>query len=176
MATIFDSVATKETDHTNLLRNLMDRDAKAAALILSFLTERDISETKAAKCGYRTQRAFVGPGGREIPDIVVDGVGFRCLVEVKIDPELGLTSNQLDGYASCFSPDRENYLCFLVPIDWKHHQDAKKVKALLESRNISVFVHYWPGLISELDHEAPNGQSGELFKEIVGFWRHFRDR
>jgi hypothetical protein len=171
MTTIFDSVVTKENDHTNLLRNLMDRDAKAAALILSFLTGRDISETKSAKCGYRTQRAFVGSDGREIPDIVVDGEGFRCLIEAKIDPELGLTPNQLDGYAGCFSPDRENYLCFLVPIDWKHHQDAKKVRALLESKNISVCVHHWPGLISEIDQEPPEGPGGELFREIVSFWK-----
>jgi hypothetical protein len=171
MATIFDSVVTKENDHTNLLRNLMDRDAKAAALVLSFLTQRYISETEAAKYSYRTQQAFAGPDGREIPDIVVDGEGIRCLIEAKIDPELGLTPNQLDGYSRCFLPDRENYLCFLVPIDWKHYQDAKEVEASLESKNIRVSLHHWPALISEIDQEPPDGPNGELLKEIVSFWK-----
>jgi hypothetical protein len=42
------------------------RGAKAATLILSFLTQQDVSETEAAKYSYRTQQIFAGPDGREI--------------------------------------------------------------------------------------------------------------
>jgi hypothetical protein len=101
----------------------------------------------------------------------VDGAGFRCLIEAKVDPELSLTANQMDGYARCFIPDRDNYLCFLVPIDWKHYQDVKRVEVSLENRNVKVRLHHWQGLISEIDQESPDSPNGELFKEIVSFWK-----
>jgi hypothetical protein len=49
MATVFDNIVTKENDHTNLLRSIMERHPKASATILScLLTPLEISETEAA--------------------------------------------------------------------------------------------------------------------------------
>ena len=48
MSTIFDNVVTKENDHTQLLRNIMERHPKAAKAVLSYLMEREVSEVEAA--------------------------------------------------------------------------------------------------------------------------------
>ena len=74
MSTIFDNVVTKENDHTQLLRNIMERDPMAAAAVLSYLINRDVSEVEAASLEFRTQCLFWGANGREIPDILVEGI------------------------------------------------------------------------------------------------------
>jgi hypothetical protein len=171
MATIFDSVITKENDHTHLVRNLMDRDPKVAATLLSCLTQETISEVDAAKFIYRTQQSFEGPDGRQIPDIVVVGENLQCLIEVKIDPELGLTPRQLDGYAGCFSTDRgRKHLCFLVPNDWKHSHLLVQISAALEKQNVYVHRCYWKDLIPKLAQTVASGEDN-LLKEVLSFWK-----
>jgi hypothetical protein len=86
MPTIFDNVVTKENGHTNLLRNLMERDAKVAASILSCLMGRSVPDSEAATFDYNTQQLFQGPDGREIPDILVTGKAVHCIIEAKVDP------------------------------------------------------------------------------------------
>ena len=172
MPSIFDNVITKENDHTNLLRNLMDRNAKIAALILSALTREEVSETEAAKFSYRTQQSFTGPDGREIPDIVIEGEQLRCLIEAKIDPSLYLTPRQREGYAHCFSEDREKkHLCFLVPRDWVHSGDVSEVERLLLSKNVKVHRCDWQDLISKIAESNSKDTTSELLKEILDFWK-----
>lgn len=171
MPTIFDNVVTKENDHTQLFRNLMDRSPKLAAIFLSCLLKERVSELEAAKFTYRTQQSFTGPDGRQIPDIVVLGENLQCLIEVKIDPGLGLTPKQLDGYAACFSDCKnQRHLCFLVPNDWKHSQDARQIRKTLEDHNVKVHLCYWQALIPELAESFKNVED-DLLKEIVSFWK-----
>jgi hypothetical protein len=171
MLTIFDSVVTKENDHTHLVRNLMDRSPKVAAILLSCLMQRKVSEVDAANFIYRTQRSFAGPDGRQIPDIVVLGENLQCLIEVKIDPELGLTPKQLDGYASCFSAEREQKdLCFLVPNDWKHSQEVVQIGNALQELNVRVHLCHWQYLISKLAESVASTED-DLLREVVSFWK-----
>jgi hypothetical protein len=150
----------------------MDRDPKAASIILTCLTGEEISEIDAAKFIYRTQRSFEGPDGREIPDIVVDGEGLQYLIEVKLDPELGLTPRQCDGYAGCFAKDREQkFLCFLVPNDWKHSEDIRRVENVLQAKNVRTRLCRWQSLISEIDECIAQTQNRELLKEALSFWK-----
>jgi hypothetical protein len=171
MLTIFDSVVTKENDHTNLVRNLMDRSPKVAAVLLSCLTQQKVSEVDAAKFVYRTQQSFAGPDGRQIPDIVVIGENLQCLIEVKIDPELELTPKQSEGCASCFLTEREQkHLCFLVPNDWKHALDVPQIRNALQNRNVRVHLCHWHHLISKLAESVVNTED-DLLKEVVSFWK-----
>src|SRR5665213_1353756 len=145
MPTIFDNVVRNENDHTNLLRNLMVRHPGIAACVLQSLTKRDISELHAASFEIGTQKSFSGAEGREIPDIVVEGSAFRCLIEAKIDPALPLTPNQAKGYQSCFTPDADCHLVFLVPREWKHRAVAENVQTLLP--RVSVWIFSWQDLV-----------------------------
>lgn len=172
MPTIFDSVVTKENDHTNLLRNLMDRDPQIAAIALSCLTGETITNVESSKLNFRTQQSFTGPDGREIPDIVVSGDNLQCVIEVKIDPQLGLTAKQREGYARCFSStQKRNYLCFLVPIGWKHLGDVANVTGLLRQNSVRTTSTCWNVFISELAKQTEDGQGSELLREVVTFWK-----
>ncbi|WP_058185710.1 hypothetical protein [Terracidiphilus gabretensis] len=172
MPTIFDNVVRKENDHTGLLRNLMDRYPVVASQVLTCLTGSDISEIEAAKLTYRTQWIFEGPGGREIPDIVARGDMLYCLIEAKIDPQLGLTEKQLQGYAECFSDSvGRRHLCFLVPDDWKHCEQVAKIKAVLEPQHINVHRLTWGELVKHLAEAAAKVHSDEILKEVIGFWK-----
>ncbi|MGA2051509.1 MAG: hypothetical protein ABSG96_27910, partial [Terracidiphilus sp.] len=153
MSTIFDNVVTKENDHTQLLRNIMERDPKAAAAVLSYLINRDVSEVEAASLEFRTQRLFWGANGREIPDILVEGSGFRCLIEAKVDPTLELTEGQKAGYQGCLKGDGERHLAFLVPSEWKHTASANQVQKLVPA-SVRVRTSYWQELIGKLDEIA----------------------
>jgi len=171
MPTIFDNVVTKENEHTQLFRNLMDRSPKLAAIFLSRLTQERVSELEAAKFTYRTQQSFTSPDGRQIPDIVVLGENVQCLIEVKIDPGLGLTPKQLDGYAGCFSENKEQkHLCLLVPNDWKHLQDVLQIRKTLETQNMKVHLCYWQVLIPELADQLADVED-DLLKEAMTFWK-----
>ncbi|MFC5861729.1 PD-(D/E)XK nuclease family protein [Acidicapsa dinghuensis] len=171
MLTIFDNVVSKENDHTELVRNLMDRSPQMAARFLSRLTEASITAMDAAKLTYRTQQSFAGPDGRQIPDIVVLGEDFQCLIEVKVDPELGLTPKQLVGYASCFSMEKvHKHLCFLVPNDWKHSHIPGQIRDTLRDKHVHVHRCYWQDLIPELSECVAMVEDG-LLKEVVSFWR-----
>ena len=104
MQTIFEGVVRKENDHTNLLRNVMERHPQVAASALSYLIGRSVSGRRVHLAfEFRTQCSFFGPGGREVPDLLVEEHDFRCLIEAKIDPHgLQLTRAQHDGYKGCF--------------------------------------------------------------------------
>jgi hypothetical protein len=150
MSTIFDSVVTKENDHTNLLRNIMERYPKAASVVLSHLLNRNVSKDEAASLQFKTQHPFVGANGREIPDILVEGHNFRCLIEAKIDPALDLTSGQKRGYKACLTGSGERHLCFLVPNDWRHASSVEQVSALLGD-TVSVRASHWQELVGKLE-------------------------
>lgn len=124
MQTIFESVVRKENDHTNLLRNVMERYPQVAASTLSYLVGRPVSEADAASFSFRTQCSFTGVDGREVPDLLVAGYDFRCLIEAKIDPGLDLTRAQQGGYRGCLESAGERHLCFLVPDKWQHSESG----------------------------------------------------
>lgn len=174
MATIFDGVVTKENDYTNLLRNLLERDSRAAAEIISWLIQQEVSTSEAAKLVYTTQRTFAGEGGREIPDLILEGEDFQCLVEVKVDPDLGLTNAQRGGYAGCFSAGHANrHICFLVPNTWsqKHKNDTDQVTEALRGKGIHVHVRRWEALAKEIGRRILKNPTSELLIEIVSFWK-----
>jgi hypothetical protein len=167
MSTIFDSVVTKENDHTNLLRNIMERHPKAAATVLSYLLNRNVSEVEAASLEFRTQHSFSGVNGREIPDILVEGHSFRCLIEAKVDPALELTPGQAGGYQACFMGNGERHLSFLVPNDWKHTASAEQVRTLLPD-TVSVRISYWRELVRRLDNVSKS-LTDEVLNEAISF-------
>lgn len=171
MPTIFDNVATKENDHSQLVRNLMDRSPLAATTLLEFFTGLKFPESEAAHFAYQTQQSSKGPNGREIPDIAVHGVNFQCLVEVKVDPNLGLNPNQLKGYASCFIPKKRlQHLCFLVPHNWKHSNQLELVRKSLDGQDIQVRLCTWPDLVAKLS-DAVAKTNDALLKEVLSFWK-----
>lgn len=171
MSTIFDNVVTSENNHTELLCNMMKRSPQMAGTSLSCFMEQKISEEDAAKFIYDTQHPFMGPDGRQIPDLKVLGENLQCLVELKIDPGLGLTPKQLDGYASCFSIEKEDkHLCFLVPNDWKHSRVIAQISNTLEGQRIHVHRCYWQDLIPKLSERVATIED-KLLKEVVSFWK-----
>jgi hypothetical protein len=169
MSTVFDRVVTKENDHTHLLRNIMERHPKAAAAILYFLLNRDTSETEAASLEFRAQYPFSDDEGREIPDILVEGKDFRCLIEAKIDPWLGLTDGQRRGYPACLNREGELHLVFLVPSDWKHIESAKQVESILPA-NVKVHIKHWRDLIESIEPVSKSLTDGVL-AEAIAFWK-----
>ena len=166
MSTIFDNVVTKENDHTQLLRNIMERHPKAAKAVLSYLMEREVSEVEAASLEFRAQCSFPGVNGREIPDILVEGNGFRCIIEAKIQPTLELTDGQKAGYQACLMGDGERHLCFLVPSDWKH---AALVPTLVPA-SVSVHTSNWRELIGRLD-QVSESLADDVLNEAIRFWK-----
>jgi hypothetical protein len=175
MSTIFDSVVTKENDHTSLLRNIMQRDSKAASAILSHLLKRDVSEKEAALFEFKTQHSFVGANGREIPDILVQGPSLCCLIEAKIDPALDLTPAQKEGYRACFTADGERHLVFLVPEDWQYKKSATRVQAEVGD-DVLVTTKTWQDLVAELE-EFSKPLADEIFSEAIRFWKwRFEDK
>lgn len=169
MNNIFENIVTKENDHTNLLRNIMERHPRVAAAVLSYLVNRKVSEIEAASLEFRTQHSFLGPSGREIPDILVEGQNFRCLIEAKVDPALELTDGQKRGYQGCFAGEGEGHLSFLVPNEWKHIFSAEKVREYLPA-SVSVQTSYWRGLIGRLK-DVSLSMSDEILNEAVAFWK-----
>ena len=169
MSTVFDNVVTKENDHTHLLRNIMERDPKAAAVVLSYLIGRNVSEVETASLEFRTQCSFLGVNGCEIPDILVEGSGFRCLIEAKVDPTLELTDAQKAGYPACLEGDGERHLAFLVPSDWKHTASAEKVQTLVPAP-VRVHTSYWQELIGRLDNISAL-LTDEVLIEAIRFWK-----
>jgi hypothetical protein len=169
MSTIFDNLVTKENDHTQLLRNIMERDPKTAAAVLSHLICRDVSEVEAASLEFRTQCSFSGVNGREIPDILVEGSGFRCLIEAKVDPTLELTDGQKAGYQACLKGDGELHLAFLVPSDWKHTASGEQVQTLVPA-TVRVHTSYWQELIGKLD-EISASLTDNVLIEAIRFWK-----
>jgi hypothetical protein len=170
MATVFDNIVRKENDHTNLLRSVLERHPKAAAAILShFLAPRQVSEIEAASLQFRTQHTFIGADGREIPDIIVEGPEFTCVIEAKVDPLLGLTAGQMRGYAGCFTRPGERHLCFLLPDRWKHLQSLNEVRAGLPP-DVSLHICDWRKLIEHFEKYSAQ-ISDEVVYEAIRFWK-----
>lgn len=169
MSTVFDRVVTKENDHTHLLRNIMERYPKAAAAILYFLLNREMSETEAASLEFLAQYPFSDDEGREIPDILVEGNGFRCLIEAKIDSSLDLTDGQRRGYPACLNKDGERHLVFLVPSDWKHIESANQVGPILPA-NVKVHVKHWRDLIKSIE-SVLMPITEDVLAEAIAFWK-----
>lgn len=170
MQTIFESIVRKENDHTNLLRNVMERYPQVAASTLSYLIGRSFSEAVAASFLFRTQCSFSGLEGREVPDLRVEGQDFRCLIEAKVDPGLNLTSAQQDGYRGCFESVGEKHLCFLVPDRWQHSESIDRVRALLQSSGIVVYERRWRELVETLT-DAAKSVGDPVLSEVISFWR-----
>jgi hypothetical protein len=170
MRTIFESVVRKENDHTNLLCNFMGRHPQAAASALSYLIDRSVSDAEATSFEFRTQCSFLGLNGREVPDLLVKGDDFRCLIEAKIDPGLQLTRAQLDGYKGCFESARERHLCFLVPDRWKHSKGVDQVRTSLKSAGIAVHLRHWRELVEGLT-DTVESLGDAILIEAVSFWK-----
>jgi hypothetical protein len=161
---------TKENDHTNLLRNIMERSPNVASVILTYLLNRDVTEDEAGSFEFSTQHSFSGLNGREIPDILVKGKGFRCLIEAKIDPALELTDGQKRGYPACFIGNGEQHLSFLVPSEWKHAASIDQVRRLLSDKTVSVCTSYWRELIKNLE-AVSKSLNDEVLNEAIRFWK-----
>jgi len=170
MRTIFDSLVKKENDHTNLFRDVMERHPKAASSALTYLLGRDVSDIEAAALDFRTQCSFVGPDGRAVPDLLVEGPRFRCLIEAKIDPELGLSDQQQNGYKACFNSLGEQHLCFLLPDGWKHSKSVAPIRESLSPAGIAVHECNWRRLIKKLD-ETSETLGDPILVEAVTFWK-----
>jgi hypothetical protein len=170
MQTIFESIVRKENDHTNLLRNVMERYPRVAASTLSYLIGRSFSEADAASFLFRTQCSFSGLDGREVPDLRVEGQDFRCLIEAKVDPGLHLTSAQQDGYRGFFESVGEKHLCFLVPDRWQHSESIDRVRASLQSSDIAVYERRWRGLVETLK-DAAKAVGDPILSEVISFWK-----
>ena len=148
----------------------MERHPQVAASALSYLVGRSVSYADAASFEFRTQSPFMGSGGREVPDLLVMGQDFRCLVEAKIDSGLQLTPAQQDGYKGCFESVGEQHLCFLVPDKWKHSKSVDQVRASLKSVGISVHERRWRGLAEELT-DTVKSLGDAILIEAVSFWK-----
>lgn len=170
MSTVFDSLVKKENDHTNLLRDVMERRPRAASSALTYLLGRDVSEVEASTFDFRTQYSFLGPDGRAIPDILVEGPGFRCVIEAKIDPELGLSDQQRNGYKGCFNPLGEQHLSFLLPDGWKYSRSIAPIRESLNRAGISVHERNWGELIKKLG-ETSETIGDPILAEAVTFWK-----
>lgn len=170
MQSIFESVVRKENDHTNLLRNVMERHPQVAASTLSYLVGRSLSDAEAASFLFRTQCSFPGSDGREVPDLIVEGHNFRCLIEAKIDPGLDLTRAQQGGYRGCFESVGEQHLCFLVPDRWQHSESVDRVRTSLQSSGIAVHERRWRGLVEELT-DAVKSLGDPILIEVISFWK-----
>jgi hypothetical protein len=168
MQTIFESIVRNENDHTNLLRNVMEQYPQVAASALPYLAGKCVSGADALE--FRTQYFFQGSGGRMIPDLLVEGPEFRCIIEAKIDPRLQLTPAQQDGYKECFGSVAERHLCFLVPDGWEHSNSINGVQESLRSAGIVVHQCRWPELVEKIS-EAANSLNDRILTEAVRFWR-----
>lgn len=131
---------------------------------------RDVSDAEAAAFKFHTQYSFLGPDGRAVPDLLVEGPSFRCLIEAKIDPQLELSDQQRNGYIVCFKPLGEQHLCFLVPDDWKHSKSVEPIRESLKSAGIAVHECNWRGLIKKLD-ETSETLNDPILIEAISFWK-----
>ena len=169
MATVFDRIVFKENDHTNLLRNLLDRNARFAAAVMSEVLERSVTESESAALTFDTQQLFVNDVGREIPDVVITGDEIHCIIEAKIDPFLGLTEGQQNGYRACFVDKKEGALTFLVPDDWKHRTAVDTIRAQYQSQ-IRVNRLSWSRLI-EIGERVSDERPDEVLSDALQFWK-----
>jgi hypothetical protein len=171
MRTIFDNVVTEENDHTNLLCNIMERHPQVAESTLSYLLDKKFSVTEVTSFGFQTQCSFAGPGGREIPDIRVEGPDFRCIIEAKINPKLDLTSAQKTGYKGCFGLAGERHLCFLLPNGWRHSKSLDEVRASLDGTGIVAHKQKWWRELIVILEETSERLGDAVLIEVLGFWK-----
>ena len=169
MGTVFDRLVTKENDHTTLLRNLMDRHPKLAAAILSSIVGRPVEDSEAATFHYYTQQLYISPDGREIPDVVIAGNNFHCIIEVKIDPNLDLTEGQRRGYTNCFLDQAIQSLTFLVPNDWKYADSIEEVR-VKHSPRTTVTLLCWERLIA-IAQDVSKMHPDAILSDAVEFWK-----
>lgn len=167
MESIFETIVRHENDHTNLLRNILDRYPNAASVILTYLLGAKESPWDASKYEYTTQSHFHGDDGRAIPDIQIEGPGFRCLIEVKVGVTVPFTKAQQEEYAGCFQSGIENHLCYLVPAERRDYPGQHKDR---EGAN-GTQIHYrdWGSLISLLLDELKLRPDAVLL-EAATFW------
>ena len=153
MESIFETIVRHENDHTNLLRNILDRYPNAASVILTYLLGAKESPWDASKYEYTTQSHFHGDDGRAIPDIQIEGPGFRCLIEVKVGVTVPFTKAQQEEYAGCFQSGIENHLCYLVPAERQGRPSApdkrRKSSRTALAKATSVFSTYLEPLLPE---------------------------
>jgi hypothetical protein len=169
MPTVFDTLVTKENDHTNLLRSVIERNSRVAAATLSFLLGRRVTEEEADACNLRLQSLYVGDNGREIPDLVIEGPALHVLVEVKVDPSLHLTPAQEAGYQNCFPSSGERHLAFLVPNHWKHSSKVEEIR-LAAAADVQVRVVHWRELVQQIA-DASEPIKDPVINEAVQFWK-----
>ncbi len=169
MDSIFETIVRHENDHTNLLRNILDRYPVVAAVILDHLLGVRESAWDVSTYEYRTQSSFDSDDGRAIPDIRIEGDRFRCLIEVKVSPTVPFTKAQLEEYANCFEPEWENHLCYLVPRE--HREFQRHVTKDYEGTN-GTKIHYrdWSTLMDTFSDELKARPQGVLL-EAEAFWK-----
>ena len=86
MQSIFEAIVRHENDHTNLLRNLLDRDANVASAVLTYLLGDKEGGWDTASYHYMSQSCFMSDDGKAIPDIRIDGSRFPLLDRSKSQP------------------------------------------------------------------------------------------
>jgi len=153
---IFDKVATKEDDYTQLLCNLMQRRNEGEGFriaVLSKLLGDPILAAQIAPDQISTQVVVRGSGR---PDLVIDAPTVCAAVEVKLNRHRPCNKNQLPaddetlrGYIGFLrtAPSARKILSFLVPGDWKYLQDT--CDRLIELRQCEGSIEIRPPVLWE---------------------------
>jgi hypothetical protein len=128
---VFYKLVNKEDDYTQLLCNLMQRNADFRNRVLRlFLSEKSASGVKP---NHIQPQCVLPECGR--PDVVIRTPELCAVVEVKTDTKRPLSPNQepasygqkeLKGYVGFLRgyKVREQWLVFLVPQNWEYREDA----------------------------------------------------
>jgi len=136
-------------------------------VILTYLLGAKGSPWDASKYEYMTQSHFDGEDGRAIPDIQIEGPGFRCLIEVKVSVSVPFTKAQLEEYADCFRSGTENHLCYLIPAERRDYPNQDRDRKGTNGTQI----HYrdWAGLIRVILEDLKLRPDAVLL-EAARFW------
>lgn len=152
---IFDKVATKEDDYTQLLCNLMQRnEGKGFRIaVLSKLLGDPILAAEISPDQISTQ--VVTETGR--PDIVIKSAKVWASIEIKLNPRRGRTEYQtfgLKGYRSFLEgapPSiQRRVFAFLVPANLEDLENIKSEANTFrqENRSITVTIVLWEEIFS----------------------------
>lgn len=175
-AAVFYKLVNKEDDYTQLLCNLMQRNADFRNRVLRlFLSEESASEIKPNH--IRTQ-CVLPECGR--PDIVIQTPSLCALVEVKINPKRALSPNQepapygqkeLKGYVRFLQgcKVREKWMVFLVPQDWKYREELQRMLLISESKypHIKSGLIFWEEIVQLITIPTDSDQFLKGFQELL---------
>jgi len=149
---IFDRVATKEDDYTQLLCNLMQRPEPEGERLRTEVLAKLLGDPAIAsrvKPHQISTQVVISEIGR--PDLVVESNEVRAAIEVKLnrhrrctDPQMAPNSDDgnLEGYCRFLLESSANHkakvLAFLVPGDWEYLSEKRRELAAFRKQYPSV--------------------------------------